>query len=292
MRPVACLTILLLAWLGSARAQEPSAQAVDGDPRELLSRAAAWVAGFVADFSNVVAQEDYQQDWTFGERRRLTSDFLLVRYPGRDNVLLAFRDVTSVNGRPASDQQDRLAKLFLEPFEDAIRRAEEISREGSRHSLVELGALSSPFVVIAWLQPFYQPDFTYALGGRDSIDGVPVRRLEIEEIPKPSINPAASAVLRTAATAWIEERTGRVLKTEARAGRAPNTATSTTTFRFDEKLGIHVPAVMKESRIGRTRGASLGASVDHFNGTATYSRFRRFAVRTDEEIADPPGVNP
>src|SRR5690606_9592001 len=109
------LVLLVPPWAGAQ--QEP-------ELGELLGRTAAWVGRFVSEFANVVAEEDYRQDWQFGERRRLTSDFLLVGYPGRDGVWLAFRDVTAVNGRPVRDQQDRLARLFMDPFEDAVRRAE------------------------------------------------------------------------------------------------------------------------------------------------------------------------
>ena len=184
MRRAACVAVVVLVFLGPVQAQQPGDGArEDEDPRELLGRAAAWVAGFISDFSNVVAQEEYRQEWQAGERRLLTSDFLLVRYPGRDNLWLAFRDVTAVNGRPVRDQQDRLAKLFLEPFDDAVRRAEEITLEASRHSLVELSVLSSPLVVLAWLQPHYQPDFRYRLGSREKEQGIAVRRLEFEDVP-------------------------------------------------------------------------------------------------------------
>ena len=284
MDRLAATVFVVLLWTAPAAAQAA------GGTREILDRAAAYVTEFVNDFSNVVAQEEYWQDWQSGERRRLTSDFLLVRYPGADRTWLAFRDVTAVNGRPVREQQERLAKLFLEPFADAVRRAEEITREGSRHSLVELGVLSSPLVVLAWLQPFYQPDFTYTLGDAETRSGARIREIRLEQIIRPS---ASGAFVRTPpieATAWVDESTGRVVKTEARSGTAPNTATSVTTFRFDDALGINVPDQMRESRVGRNRTA-IRSAIDQFTGVATYSRFRRFAVRTDEEIGAP-GVSP
>ena len=285
-RMSAALLSMLLAG-GPAAVAQPAPPAV----RDVLDRAAAYVKEFVADFSNVVAQEDFRQDWQSGERRRLTADFLLVRYPGTERTWLAFRDVTSVNGRPVRDQQERLTKLFLQPFEDAVRRAEEITREASRHSLVELGPLSSPLVVLAWLQPYYQAEFTYSLGGVDDASGVALRELRLQRIAPPAIDPATPRAPSISAVAWVEEATGRVAKTEVRSGNAPNTATSVTTFRFDEALGIDVPDQMRESRIGRGRGA-FGALVDRFTGLATYTRFRRFAVRTDEEVGTPGNVTP
>jgi hypothetical protein len=252
------------------------------------------VRQFVSDFSNVVAQEDFRQDWQSGERRQLTSDFLLVRYPGTEGTWLAFRDVTAVNGRPVRDQQERLMRLFLEPFGDALRRAEEITREASRHSLVELGSLSSPFVILAWLQPHYQTQFTFRVGSSGSKSGVRVRALELDRIERPAPAAAGAREPSIRGVAWIEEETGRVVETEVRAGSAPNTAVTATTFAFDAVLGIDVPAEMRESRVrpGAMRQSRLGVAVDRFTGIATYSRFRRFQVRTEEAIDAPPGVNP
>jgi hypothetical protein len=288
MKYVASAAALLLVVASQAQAQGGRP-----DARALLDRAAAYVKRFVSEFSNVVAEEDFRQDWQSGERRRLTSDFLLVRYPGTDGTWLAFRDVTAVNGRPVRDQQERLTQLFLEPFADAVRRAEEITREASRHSLVELGSLSSPLAILAWLQPYYQPQFIYRVGGVETKSGVTLRALQLEQIAVPPVNAAYVRVPPTRGVAWVDERTGRVVKTEAYLGLAPNTATVTTTFRHDEGLGIDVPAELRESRVrasaGRTR---LGSPIDQFTGIATYGRFRRFAVRTDEAIDNPPTVTP
>jgi len=288
LRRLAAAASLVLLAASHAHAQSPPPET-----RELLDRAAAYVKRFFSDFSNVVAEEDFRQAWQSGERRRLTSDFLLVGYPGSNGTWLAFRDVTAINGRPVRDQQERLTKLFLEPFGDAVRRAAEITREASRHSLVELEPISSPFVILAWLQPYYQPEFTYRVGDLETRSGIRLRALELEQILKPLPNVTPARASATRGVAWVDEATGRVVKTEARFGSGPNTTTVTTTFRFDDALGIHVPAEMRDSRVrpgaGRTR---LGSLVDQFTGIATYKRFRRFAVRTQEEIDDPPAVNP
>ena len=213
-----------------------------------------------------------RQEFRAGSKRNLRSDFLLVKSPGEERLWLQFRDVTEVNGRAVRDQQDRLTKLFLEPFADAVRRAEEISRDASRHSLVAVGPESSPLVVIAMLQPIYYEDYMYQLGGRSTDAGVVVRVVEIEGRPPLQRNPAVP-IPRVEGKAWVEEATGRIRKTELRLGRAPNTTLASTTFRFDPGLRIDVPAEMKESRV-----------VGNFSMTATYSRFRRFQVRTEEAI--------
>lgn len=280
-RLTAALSIAVMCCTGVRAQTGPPA----GD--DLLGRAADYVRRFVADFSNVVADEDFRQDWQSGERRRLRSEFLLVRYPGASSTWLAFRDVVEVNGRAVRDQQERLTKLFLEPFGDALRRAEEITRAASRHSLVELGPLDSPLVILAWLQPYYQTQFVYRRGGIDSKLGARVRALELEEIVAPSVGGANVRVLPVRGVAWIDEETGRVVKTEVRAGLAPTTTIVTTRFAFDEALGIDVPAEMRQSRVRASAGRAATVRGDQFTGIATYSRFRRFQVRTDENIDTP-----
>src|SRR5688572_33130222 len=53
----------------------PEGTAATPPLRVLLDRAAAYVHEFVVSFSNVVAEEDFRQEWLNGERRRLTSEF-------------------------------------------------------------------------------------------------------------------------------------------------------------------------------------------------------------------------
>jgi len=260
----AIVMVAMLAASVPARGQ-------DATLREVLDRSASYIVGLITEFTNVVAQEDMRQSYRAGARRNLRSDFLLVKTPGEDKRWLSFRDVAEVNGRAVRDQQDRLTKLFLDPFADAVRRADEISRDASRHSLVALGLENSPFVVVAMLQPIYYNDYTYDLGGRSTDNGVVVRVVEIEARPPLQRNPAIP-VQRVTGKAWVEEATGRIRKTELRLGRAPNTQLNSTRFEFDKALGIDVPVEMKESR------------ATGFEMTATYSRFRRFQVRTEEAV--------
>jgi len=78
---------------------------------------------------------------------------------------------------------------------------------------------------------------------------------------------------------WIEEDTGRVVKTELQVGGTMSMIRVTTQFVFDDELGISVPAVM-EDMYPRTSGGE-------FRGKATYGKFRRFEVKTEETIEKP-----
>jgi hypothetical protein len=255
-------------------AARPSAQQPSIDA--LMERVAVYVHRFVDQFSNVVAEEQFVPDRLFGSRQQLQSDYLLVRYPGSHSTFLTFRDVVQVNGIAVGDQQNQLSTLFLQQFESAVQQANAITR----HSAKYLSPMSDPLLGIAFLQRDYQPRFRYTLGEMDASLGPGVRRIRLDETHSPTIlrrsNPDRD--LASHGTAWVVESTGRVVKTEMEVGIAPTT-TLTTTFRFDEALQIDVPAQMQESYRNQV-GIRL-------RGVATYTRFLRFAVRTEEAIESP-----
>ena len=145
---------------------------------ELMARTAAYVARFVDQFSNVVAEETLMQETTIPRRKRtMRSDYLLVRYPG-DGQWQTFRDVGEVDGKPVRDKEERLTKLFLEPASSAMRRARELQEAGSRHNLLDIGTLNSPLLVVAFLQDSYRERFRFNMAGLDKKLGPNVRTVQ------------------------------------------------------------------------------------------------------------------
>ena len=263
------LACAVVAWTAVAplRAQEPSRDL-------LLQRTAAYVQRFVDDITNVVAEEEFTQAQRLSapKRRTLLSDFLLVRYPGEEKLYLTFRDVLAVDGRPVRDQQERITKLFLEPFTDAVRRAGEIQRDGLRYS-VPNGRLADPLSVVAFLQEDYHRNFQFSVGRLAPQWGADVRELRLAQIVE------SGRQIPIQATAWISEASGRVIRTEMRVGRGPSTKVTTTTFGVDPTLHIDVPMEMRDSY-------PFGAQ-DDFQGIAIYRNFRRFQVRAEQEVQIP-----
>ena len=76
------LVPVTLAWLSFVLLPQPvgaQAPAV----HELLDRVGQYIGTFIANFSNVVAEESYKQEIASRHRKRqLKSDYMLVRYPG------------------------------------------------------------------------------------------------------------------------------------------------------------------------------------------------------------------
>jgi hypothetical protein len=260
----------------AAPAQQLSSQA-------LVDRSTAYLAELFPRLTNVVAEEQYEQQTTSPRRKRtLRSDYLIVRLPANDDFA-GFRDVFDVDGRPVRDRDERLQKLFLESTAaTAVQQAQRIASESARHNIWDIGTINNPYLAMAFLQEAYRARFRLQSPKQDSSLGPDVYAVFYQEYVVPTIVKGnANRDAPSRGRWWIEATTGRVLKTElllganaARFGLSP--IEITTTFKYDEELRMMVPTEMREfypsTRTGDVRTI------------ATYGRFRRFGVRTDEEL--------
>ena len=285
-----------IALSGNAAAQAPA-------PRPtldmLLARAGDYVATFVIRFSGVVAEERYDQEFTAPPRgstrlgtaatassaailqdppasRRLRSDFLLVKaMDGGD--WLSFRDVFEIDGTAMRDRDARLEKLFLDSSTSAVERANSIAAESSRYTFGGgTRRLNNPLLALALLQFDYQPRFRFTLRGVDKSVGPDAWTVDYEERARPTLLRNIQAGkpdrdLIAHGRVWIDRTTGRILKTELKA----EAYSIVTTFRMDDALEIAVPSRMEERY-------PFGSG--QVAGSATYGRFRRFGVSTEEKI--------
>jgi hypothetical protein len=268
------VTGVAIVWCGIALdAQSPSI-------KEIIPKATEYAHQFVDRFTNVVAEERYEQQISSPRRKRiLVSDFLLVKTAG-DEMWSSFRDVAEVDGKPVRDREDRLTKLFLEPSSNALRRAAEIREAGARHNLIDIGTLNNPLLVIAFLQRHYVERFRFNGAGLDTSLGPDVRTVRFVEFRRPTVlRLNANNDVFSSGLIWVEEGTGRVVKTELQLGNVMTQIRVTTHFVFDSELGINVPTVMEDVYPNTSSG--------EFRGKATYGKFRRFEVKTEETIEKP-----
>lgn len=264
-----CLVCGLILSVTALPAQSP-------DIDVLMQRVGSYVHGFIDQFTNVVAEERYEPDRVRRGNGRLRSDFLLVRKPGTDRQFLTFRDVVDVNGRAVRNREEALAKLFVQPFESALAQANAIAA----HSADYMFPGSDPLLVMVFLQPEYQPRFTFIRANLDQRLGPEIRRVDFEETTTPTmLRQEKDRDLPARGTIWVSERTGKVMKTELRLGSDPTTTVITTIFGRDEPLNIDVPVLLEQ-----TYYATAGEAV---KGIARYSNFRRFSVSTAEKIDAP-----
>lgn len=270
----------------------------------LLDRAAAYLDRFIDEFENVVAEEKYVQDasvlvpsYFIGGRgqttvprtgtdvaptrhREMRSDFLLVK-SSDTTALVPFRDVLTVDGVAVRDRDQRLAKLFMKDSGDVMTRAKEILEEGARYNLGSMrSTLGNPVLGLGLLQESYQYRFEFTLGKEDKSVGPGVWILEYREVAVPAmIRGNGDIDLLSHGRVWIEASTGRVFKTELRVEEPTVRAVVTTSFRLDDRFGIIVPHEMRELYTFE-RGTKVTM-------VATYGRFRRFDVTSNEDVQLP-----
>ena len=93
-------------------------------------------AGVVNGLANIVAQEEFTLS---KPDRRVTSDLLLVRYPGTQRDLIPYRDVVAVERQaPIAGREQRLLDLFVKPTDRLREQARQIMLERRRLRAVDV----------------------------------------------------------------------------------------------------------------------------------------------------------
>jgi len=251
----------------------------------LVRRAGEYVTRFAQAFSNVVTEEHYVQNVSAGVpsgmlrsggQRDLRSDLLLIRVGGLAEWQ-PFRDVFEVGGAPVRDRDERLAKLFTQPTSAILARAEAIQLESSRYNIGSvMRTVNTPVHTLLFLRPSLQPRFEFTVEKQDESAGADVWIVKYEEQVRPTlIRGERDSDLPASGRFWIEAGNGRVLRSELATFSGAGSARVTTIFRVDPETDIAIPIEMREEyQLQRSR----------ITATATYSRFRRFAVSTDTKI--------
>ena len=235
---------------------------------EMQRQTASYVAQVVGNFTNVLGTEDFALK---GPDRRVTSNVLLVPYPGSQRDLLFFRNVTQVNGVAVPDRLERLSDLFQKPVALVRDRVRQITLAAENY----VPPIFNPIFVLAFLQADFQGRYEWAVTDAGAEWPAQVKAVTFVERARPTVlraGPLGDQDVPTRGTAWIEEGTGRVLQSELQVGSGRSTIKALTKFKLDDRLQIMVPDTM------RTENPS---------GVATYSDFERFAVETGFVVPDP-----
>jgi hypothetical protein len=291
----ACLAVLLSAPVGS---QEPPLDT-------LLARMSRYAAEYRRQLSGMVAEETYVQDMrtTFTGQltsgaftqpvthRELKSDVLLVRLAAHDGYA-EFRDVYEVDGKPVRDRQERLLALFMKPPENTAEQLQRILAEGARYNIGSvIRTINTPTVPLMFIEQEFQPRFRFSIVKERSVSQLGVEKnhatdgllvVGYREGPKNTIirRPNGLGDLPTQGRFWIEPETGRVRLSELLIEDPIVRTVIDVAYEVDPALGHLVPIEMRE-RYDNTHDRSI------IEGRATYAKFRRFGVSTDETIDAP-----
>ena len=292
---VATAAILTLApaTVLPARAQEPTLWSV-------LTRATGYVEELHAQLAGVVMEERYEQRAmplpTFDRngsdilRVTLRSDYLLVRPDGSERYF-GFRDVFEANGSRVRDREERLARLFLDGATSLDRRVGSIMDDSARYNIGDVHrTMNTPTLPLLFLRRLYRRRFDFervsdrvpslGVAEPDSPDDIWVIAYT-ETHSATVIRRGSGASLPARGRYWIEPDTGRVLVTEIIIEDADVEALITVRYDAPAELDHLVPVEMRERYQNHL-------SHSRVEGTATYSRFRRFRVVVEESEAPPP----
>jgi hypothetical protein len=275
-------------WMKAHRAETRTAALPHDGPTEgirleaLLTRARAYVADYQTQFSTIIGEEHYRQD--FSQERQIDSQVGFVRTTKasrsmRSEVSLAwfpdvsgwfgFRDIIDVDGKPVKDRDRRLARLFFEkPTGKLLKQA---LQESARYNLGTIGRnFNVPMVTLQFLNEDLSRRFRFDDSGQGRVGDRRARIITFHETARPSIILANETDALSTGRYWIDADTGRVLKTELVLGDKNGEIRIATWYRPDERLGIWVPAKMTE------RYDYINRLYDAIQCEASYTNFRRF----------------
>ncbi|MFO7694093.1 MAG: hypothetical protein R6V57_13475 [Vicinamibacterales bacterium] len=277
------------AGTGAAARPPRAPSARDAELQTAMARLIDYVEAYERQYSGLVAEEEFRQS-SRGNNVRLRSDYLLVK-PDESPMWVSFRDVYEVNGVAVRDRDDRLRRLFLEPGANISAQLQAIQDEGARYNLgiVERN-INVPLFLLRFLQPENRPRFTFRLAGKRRVAGVEAWRVEFEERVFPTII-TDNQGNDVDAKGWfvVEEVTGAIVETALKIEEHGSTGEIVVSFRHDPALGMWVPGEMKETYRMLTQRSLSGVPrlEPLIEGTARYSKFRRFQVKTEEKVVIP-----
>jgi hypothetical protein len=275
----------MLAPAGPA-AQEPSLD-------DVLDKAAAYVADFRRQLSQIVAEETYRQEIANTARigvgyqilpRTLRSDLVLIK-PADADRYVELRDVFEVDGKQVRARQSRLEELLRDDSGRANAGIQTIINESARYNIGSVTRnINTPLMALQFLDAAYQPRFRFkhvAKAGKpvfkdvqdQAVNDTPVFRVSTEMWTIEYQERGRNTVIRTPngdrlpahGRFWINPNNGSVLISELIVDGLGVIATVTVSYQSEPLMGFLVPVQMRETYI---RGG------ERIAGTAEYGRFR------------------
>lgn len=272
-------------WSAGVAGQEPALATV-------LTRAARYVTEYQQGLAAIVSEEHYRQQMVANSRggrsnrqyRELKSDVLLVK-PGNDEGWVQFRDVFEVDRQPVRDRDQRLYRLFVEAGANRAEQAKIIQDESARYNIGPLTrTINIPIMGVLFFSTESQRISEYKRGHSGNVKALntlaapeDIWVIEFKETGAGTIvRGEGGRDLPSHGRAWLDSRTGRILRTEQKSIDTFVRADITVTYRKEPAIEVLVPAEMRESYFLVQRNTTI-------SGRATYSKFRQFTVTTTEK---------
>jgi len=279
---------------------KPAAASQSPDLDTVLSHAIHYVADYEAQLGNLIGEEDYIQNAAWAgasgrysgatsqkKQRRLESDFLILQV-GKEWI--GVRNVNKLDGFSVKRKVEDLQEIFDDSPAAVLKTLESIALESAKYNIGDVVRNTNlPTFALQVLRPHNLPRFRFEKAGEPKIGGVRTWAVNYQEIQSPSlIHDQDNHDEFAYGTLWIEPDTGRILKTELNlGGRGTGLLLRThmvVSYEENKKLAMLIPSLMLE-HYETDNGHTIDCRAD-------YSRFHRFEVDVNFDIAPPPAPKP
>jgi hypothetical protein len=252
---------------------------VDTSERAVVRAASAYVETYRRDVAYLLADETTTQTRRRGDAevvdaRRLQGELFLT-YLDADRAWIAVHDVATVDGVPVpTPDRDDLMRLLAgsDAFAGIARRV------ADRNARFNLGSVA---------RNFNEPTLPLMLLNADRVGAVSFDRaavtrddsstlvaLKYREDDRGTLVRSPTRPLRASGELLVEAGTGRVRRTTFSVRQGSLRADLVTTYAFDERLNLWLPATFTERYEGEVDDAKEVIECE-----TTYSNYRRFTVR-------------
>ena len=280
VRLAARSVILALAALASAGA----AQGPDTSTKRIVEAAAAYVADYQRQLTSVIADEIYTQevvaqsprDPKMPRIRRLRSEVFFM-YAAADHHWMAIRDVMSLDGSPLADRPD-----LRDAFQRLATRevAAKVTEYNSRYNIGRTYRnFNEPTLSLLVFDERHRPRFSFDRKHVERQGDTTLVTIAFTEKDSPTlIQDQRRGRVFSKGEFIVEAGAGRIRRTVLTAKSDPLRLELTTTYAPDDRLGILVPTLFRESYEYGSNSRTLDSAPEYERIVceATYSNFRRF----------------
>ncbi len=226
----------------------------------------------IADESMVQETKDWQNAGPYRGRKKIVSEVAFIALP-QEGGWLGFRHVKTVNNVRVTSSDESLSLALKIQGLDA---AQQLLRASAAYNLGAQRTTNLPNLPLEFLHRRNRPRLAVQDDGSESVRGVKAARLMFVEQMTPTriTQPDTGADMPSVIRAWVDPRSGRLLRAEVRtfqfAKAKRHQASVRVEFVQNNTVGLMVPSEMREEYPVLPYGS--GTSV------ARYTNFRRFTT--------------
>ena len=246
----------------------------------LMSSVARYVENYEQQLGAIIGDEDCTQvvsnTQRMPRRRRLHSEFALIRLPTDDQQWIGIRDVLQVDGRPVSNRAEQILALLKLPFGAARDQWQALEEESARYNIGAIRrTLNIPTFVLRFVRGDNQHRFQFDTPRLDGQQFV----VEYRELGRPTfIRDERGDDEPSRGWIRVEPASGAITATRLEVGLARTDVHARIDVHFgrDPKLQLWLPAEM--------RGHYSAPSGERVEDNARYRNFKRFEVEASWRV--------